>query len=123
MKKSRFTESQIVGILKEGEAGVAVAQTRKHGISAATYYRWKSKYVLADCGHALAGAACRIKSEYYTFFRSLPAPLRSRCVDLAVPADAHSDDENLDSLTVDVIDDADILGADAAVARELIAKR
>jgi hypothetical protein len=39
MKKSRFTESQIVAILKEGEAGVAVAQlTRQHGISAATYY-------------------------------------------------------------------------------------
>jgi putative transposase len=39
MKKSRFTESQIVAILKEGEAGLAVAQlTRKHGISAATYY-------------------------------------------------------------------------------------
>ena len=45
MKKSRFSESQIVAILKEGEAGVAVAQlTRKHGISAATYYHWKSKY-------------------------------------------------------------------------------
>ncbi len=45
MKKSRFTESQIVAILKEGEAGIAVAQlARKHGISAATYYHWKSKY-------------------------------------------------------------------------------
>jgi putative transposase len=45
MKKSRFTESRIVTILKEGEAGVTVAQiTRKHGISAATYYHWKSKY-------------------------------------------------------------------------------
>jgi len=45
MKKSRFTESQIVAILKEGEAGMPVAQlTRKHGISAATYYHWKSKY-------------------------------------------------------------------------------
>lgn len=45
MKKSRFTESQIVGILKEGEAGLPVAQlARKHGISAATYYHWKSKY-------------------------------------------------------------------------------
>jgi putative transposase len=39
MKKSRFTESQIVAILKEGEAGVTVAQlTRRHSISAATYY-------------------------------------------------------------------------------------
>jgi putative transposase len=45
MKKSRFTESQIVAMLKEGEAGVPVAQlARKHGISAATYYHWKSKY-------------------------------------------------------------------------------
>jgi putative transposase len=45
MKKSRFTESQIVGILKEGEAGLPVAQlARKHGISPATYYHWKSRY-------------------------------------------------------------------------------
>jgi putative transposase len=45
MKKSRFTESQIVEILKEGEAGVPVAElVRKHGISTATYYAWKSKY-------------------------------------------------------------------------------
>lgn len=45
MKKSKFNESQIVAILKEGEAGVAVEQIlRKHGISRATYYGWKSKY-------------------------------------------------------------------------------
>jgi len=45
MKKSKFSESQIVAILKEGEAGVGVEQIlRKHGISRATYYGWKSKY-------------------------------------------------------------------------------
>lgn len=45
MRKSKFSETQILAILKEGEAGVPVAQLlRKHGISQATYYNWKSKY-------------------------------------------------------------------------------
>ena len=45
MRKSKFTESQIVGILAEGESGLAVGDVcRKHGISNATYYQWKSKY-------------------------------------------------------------------------------
>lgn len=45
MRKSRFTEAQILAVLAEGEAGLAVAQVcRQHGISSATYYQWKSKY-------------------------------------------------------------------------------
>jgi putative transposase len=45
MKRSRYTEEQIIGILKEQEAGVGVVELcRKHGMSDATFYNWKSKY-------------------------------------------------------------------------------
>ena len=45
MKKSTFTESQIVAILAEGEAGIPLLDVcRKHGISSPIYYKWKSKY-------------------------------------------------------------------------------
>jgi putative transposase len=45
MKRSRFTETQIVSILKEGDAGSPVKEIcRKHGISDATYYNWRSRY-------------------------------------------------------------------------------
>lgn len=45
MKKSRFTEKQIVAILKEHEAGLSAKELcRKHNVSQPTFYRWKSKY-------------------------------------------------------------------------------
>ena len=45
MKRSRFTEEQIIGILREQEAGAATAEVcRRHGISSATFYKWKAKF-------------------------------------------------------------------------------
>ncbi len=45
MKKSKFSESQIVSILKEAEVGVSVEDlSRQHGFSKASFYKWKSKY-------------------------------------------------------------------------------
>jgi putative transposase len=45
MKKSRFSEAQIIGILKEGEAGAKTSElARKHGVGEHTIYRWKAKF-------------------------------------------------------------------------------
>jgi len=53
MKKSRYTEEQIIGVLKQHEAGMKTGDLcREHGISAATFYGWKSKYGGMDVSEA-----------------------------------------------------------------------
>ena len=70
MKKSKFSEEQIVRILKEVEAGAKVNETcRRHGISEPTYYVWKNKYVGMDVSQLrhlkdVEGELARLKRMY-----------------------------------------------------------
>jgi len=53
MRKSRFTEAQIIGMIKEQEAGMATAKVcRRHGLSPATFYKFKAKYGGMDVSDA-----------------------------------------------------------------------
>ena len=54
MRRTRFTQEQIIVVLKEAEAGQAVKELcRKHGISEQTFYRWKAKYGGLEVGDAV----------------------------------------------------------------------
>lgn len=70
MKKSKFTDSQIISILKQGENGVRVPDLcREHGISSATFYKWRSKYSGMDVSlmkemKALRQENSRLKKMY-----------------------------------------------------------
>ena len=70
MKKSKFTDSQIISILKQGENGVSVPDIcREHGISNATFYNWRSKYSGMDVSlmkemKALKTENSRLKKMY-----------------------------------------------------------
>lgn len=70
MKRSRFTDAQILSILKQGEGGVPVADLcREHGISTATFYNWRSKYGGMDASlmgemKAMAEENRRLKKMY-----------------------------------------------------------
>lgn len=80
MKRSKFTEVQIIGILKQGEAGVGLSELcRQHGISEATFYRWRSKY-----GGLEASEAKRLREleEENRKLKRLVADLSLDCVAL-----------------------------------------
>jgi len=70
MKKQRFTDSQILSILKQAEGGIPVAELcREHGMSAASFYKWRSKYGGMDASmmsemKALAEENRRLKRMY-----------------------------------------------------------
>ena len=75
MKRSRFSDSQIINILKQAEAGSAVpALCREHGISSATFYKWRSRYVdLYNNNLPQANLDCRTPTQVmYEWYQKEP---------------------------------------------------
>lgn len=70
MKKSRFTEAQIMSILKQAENGIAVPELcREHGMSSASFYKWRAKYGGMDASmisemKSMSDENCRLKRMF-----------------------------------------------------------
>jgi Transposase len=88
MRKSRFSEGQIIGILKEHQAGLPVAEIcRRHGISDATFYTWRSKYGGLEVSEAkrLKALECSLLSAHLVAEPATPEvslcvlPVRGYC--------------------------------------------
>ena len=72
MKRKRFSEEQIIGILKEHEAGVSVADLcRKHGVSDASIYKWKARYGGMDVSEARRLKALECQSAKRPFLSGI----------------------------------------------------
>jgi hypothetical protein len=83
MKRNRFSEEQIIGILKEHEAGVSVADLcRKHGVSDASIYKWKAKYSGMDW--LLNVRQCNWQRSQFSSGRVTPPSHADRRCDLLV---------------------------------------
>ena len=85
MKRKRYTEEQIIGILKEGEAGVPVKELcRKHGMSENSYYNWKNKFGGMDVSDA------RRLRELEDENRRLKKLVAEQALDIAMLKDVNS---------------------------------
>ena len=81
MKRSRFTEEQIIAVLREQEAGMKTADIcRKHGISDATFYKWKAKY-----GGLEVSEAKRLRALALSCYRFIPSDIVLRILPRGAP--------------------------------------